>query len=166
MVVPGIPKKFRENGLAGVQEFAQGLNQFGEKIKQAGMQLCFHNHAFEFEPIEGREFYEALFTEADAQLVQAEVDVYWVQYAGVDPVALLKKYAGRCPLLHIKDMKIVDEKKTFAPVGAGLLDMPAIVQTAREIGSKWFIVEQDSSDQPIEEAVQISLNNMKKLIGA
>lgn len=165
IVCPSMPGEWRETGVDGFKQFGEKLNILGEKMKKAGMQLGYHNHNFEFEKVDGKYLYDYLFEATDPELVKAQVDVYWVQYGGEDPIAHLKKYAGRCPLLHMKDMT-ADEEPTFAPVGAGILDMKGIIQTARETGVEWFIVEQDRTQQPVLEAIAISLKNMRQLLEA
>jgi len=163
IVVPSMPGQWRDKGVDGFKQFGERLNVMGEKIKQAGMGFCYHNHNFEFEKVDGKYLYDHLFEATDPELVKAQVDIYWVQVGGEDPVAHLKKYAGRCPLLHMKDMT-AGEDKMFAPVGAGIIDMKGIIQTARETGAEWFIVEQDSMQLPVLEAIEISLKNMRNLL--
>ncbi len=163
VVCPSMPGSLAEKGVEGIREFAAKLNEIGAKLKEAGVQLCYHNHSFEFKMVEDKLLIDHLFAAADPQYVRAEVDVYWVQHGGQDPAAFLRKYAGRCPLLHMKDMT-GGEKKTFAPVGTGILDMRGIVRAAKETGAVWYIVEQDRSEEPILQAIATSLKNMKELL--
>ncbi len=163
IVCPSMPGGFVEKGVEGIKEFAAKLNEIGAKLKEADVQLCYHNHSFEFKMVEDKLLIDHLFAAADPQYVKAEVDVYWVQYGNQDPVAFLRKYAGRCPLLHMKDMT-GGEKKTFAPVGTGVLDMHGIVRAAKETGAVWYIVEQDRSEEPILQAIATSLKNMQRLL--
>ena len=116
------------------------------------MQLCYHNHDFEFKKANGKYLLDYLFESADPELVKAEVDVYWVRHGGEDPVHHLRKYRGRCSSLHMKDMTR-DNRKTYAPVGTGQLNFPEIIRTAKEIGAVWFVVEQDEADQPVLDAI-------------
>jgi sugar phosphate isomerase/epimerase len=165
MVCPSMSGQFREGGVDGFKLFAEKLNDIGEKIKQAGMQFYYHNHAFEFEKVDDRCLFSYLLQGTDPNLVKLEVDLYWVKKGGEDPIEFIKKHADRSLMLHMKDMT-AGEEPTFAPVGTGILDFPGIVKTAREIGVKWFVVEQDSSIGNILEEVEISLKNMKKLLSA
>jgi sugar phosphate isomerase/epimerase len=163
VVCPYMSEQWTSRGSAGYKEYARLLEKAGEKIKQAGMQLCYHNHDFEFKQEGGKYLLEFLLEACGADLVKLEVDAYWVKKAGVDPVAFLQKYAGRCRLIHMKDMT-ADAKQDFAPVGTGSMDFKAIIPAARKAGVEWFIVEQDSANQPVLEAIAISLKNMRGLL--
>src|SRR5215468_1419518 len=81
------------------------FNQAGEKAQSAGIQFCYHNHNFEFTKYDNTTAYEYLLNTLDPKLVKFEMDCFWVTHAGQDPVVYFKKYPGRFPLLHIKDMK-------------------------------------------------------------
>lgn len=165
MICPSMPGIFREAGVDGFKQFAEKLNIFGEKIKQAGMQFYYHNHDFEFQKVDDRCLFSYLLEGTNPDLVKLEVDLYWVKKGGHDPVEFIKKHATRSLMLHMKDMT-ADESATFAPVGTGIIDFPAIMKVAREIGVRWFVVEQDRSSGNILEEVEISLKNMKKLLSA
>lgn len=162
MVCPYMPDTWQKKGAAGYKEFAGLLETAGEKIKAAGLQLCYHNHNFEFKKEGDKYLLDFLFEACKADIVKAEVDAYWIKFAGLDPVEFLQKHAGRCKLIHMKDMT-TDGKKNFAPVGTGLMDFKGIIQTARQTGVDWFIVEQDQTSQPVLEAIAISLKNMRQL---
>jgi sugar phosphate isomerase/epimerase len=136
------------------------MNELGAKLKEAGFQLCYHNHSFEFQKFDDVTGMEIFYGTADAALVGAEVDVYWVQHGGEDPVAFLNRYKGRTPLIHLKDMA-KDESRSFAEVGEGILDMGAIVSTAEANGAKWFIVEQDTCPGNPMDSVKLSYKNIK-----
>ena len=163
IVCPSMPEEWRQNGADGIKAFAEKMNTFGQKIKAAGMQLCYHNHAFEFEKVNDKYIIDHLFEATDHDLVKSELDVYWVVRGGEDPVSFLQNHAGRCPLLHMKDMAN-DKDKSFAPVGTGTLDMKAIIDMAKKTGAKWFIVEQDRTKLPVLEAIEISLHNLRELL--
>jgi len=165
LVVPSMPGKWRENGVDGIKAFGEKMNAIGEAAHKVGIHLCYHNHSFEFEMIDGKSLYDHLFEVTDPNLVKAEVDVYWVKHGGIDPSSLLKKYAGRCPLLHLKDMTAGDNP-TFAPVGEGIIDIEGIIKTAHETGYDWLIVEQDRTQRPVLEAVEISLKNIRRFLAS
>ncbi len=164
IVIPSMPGHFRRTDEHGLKEFAYNLNTFGYKVKEAGMQLCYHNHSFEFEKLDdGRTLYDVIFTETDAELVKAEVDVAWAFNAGVDPVELFDKYSDRVKLLHMKDL---DKNGKLAPVGEGVIDMPAVIKKAKEIGVAYYIVEQDRTREgkDILNEIEISYKNLSKLL--
>jgi sugar phosphate isomerase/epimerase len=158
VVLPYIPPAQR-GGLDVFKKIAETLNKSGEKVKAAGMSLCYHNHAFEFEPMGGTTGLELLMKETHKDLVSLEMDVFWVSVAGHDPVKLLKKYSNRVALLHLKDKakglatqyneKV--PKDTFKEVGNGSLNFPAILAEAKKTGVKNYFVEQDQTPgDPIE----------------
>lgn len=163
VICPVMPPQWSQRGSAGYKEFAQLLEKAGEKIQQAGMQLCYHNHDFEFKQEEGKYLLEFLLEACKADLVKMEVDAYWVKKAGVDPVEFFQKHTGRCRLIHMKDMT-ADAKQDFAPVGTGSMDFKNLIPAARKAGVEWFIVEQDKANQPVLEAITISLKNMRELL--
>jgi len=95
--------------------------------------------------------------------IQAELDTYWVQTGGEDPVAYIRKYAGRLPRLHIKDRAPAPDDETcpFAEVGQGILDWDAIFDAAPEAGVEWYLVEQDNWTRPPLECARMSIEFLK-----
>jgi len=164
VVVPSMPRDVRSGGVAEIEKFAAGLNKYGELVKKAGMQLCYHNHSFEFEKVEdGRTIWDVLFSAADADLVKAEVDIAWVYDADVDPVELLSKWGDRVKLLHMKDL---DKERKLTPVGEGEIDLAKVVAKAKQIGVDWYVVEQDRTREgkDILDEITISYKNMVQLL--
>lgn len=158
IVLPYIPPAQR-GGVETFKKLAETLNKSGEKAKAAGLTLCYHNHAFEFEPLQGTTGLDLLMKETHKGLVWLEMDVFWVSVAGHDPVALLKKYANRVALVHLKDKASGTAvqfnenvpKETFKEVGNGTLDFPAILEAAKKASVKNYFVEQDQTPgDPIE----------------
>jgi sugar phosphate isomerase/epimerase len=147
------------------------FNKAGETAQKAGIQFCYHNHNFEFTKYGNTTAYQYLLNTLDAKLVQFEMDCFWVTHAGEDPVAYFKKYPGRFPLLHIKDMKDkpaptheLDAKPgLFAPVGHGTIDWKRIFAAARQGGMQHYYVEEDYCEQPPIEAVRMSYDYLSKL---
>lgn len=160
VVVPYLGEN-RRSGASGWQKVANEMNAVGQKLKENGLQLCYHNHAFEFETFDGETGLDLFYRTADPNLVQSELDTYWVQHGGQDPVAYLRRYAGRVPLVHLKDMAN-DENRSFAEVGTGVMEMENIILAAREAGAKWFIVEQDSCPGDTMESARLSFNTIKE----
>lgn len=159
IVVPWLAEE-RRRDKAGYLRLAEVLNEVGETVKQEGLQLAYHNHDFEFkQQFDGKPGLEILFDETDPNLVQGEVDTYWVLFAGQDPIEFLGKYPGRFSLIHIKDMDKDD--RSFAPIGTGTLPLDAIVQAAPAAGAKYLVVEQDTTKGPSLDAVRTSITNLK-----
>jgi sugar phosphate isomerase/epimerase len=144
---------------AGWAEIAKGLDAGGAVIREAALTLCYHNHAHEFEKIDGQYVLDFLYENTDPSHLAAQIDTYWVKYGGEDPVAVIRKYAGRCPLLHIKDM-VADESRTFAEVGQGIIEWTPVFAAGAEAGAEWYIVEQDTCASDSIESARISADFM------
>jgi sugar phosphate isomerase/epimerase len=135
------------------QQFADRMNAAGEKCRAAGLQFCYHNHAFEFQGREGERPIDVLLERFDRKLVELELDVFWVSTAGYDPADFLKRNAGRVRLVHLKDkpkdapVQYTENVKPegFAEVGGGSLDFKRILAAAGEAGVQRYIVEQDET---------------------
>ncbi|MDQ6705668.1 MAG: sugar phosphate isomerase/epimerase [Acidobacteriota bacterium] len=129
------------------------MNRAGEQCHAAGLQFCYHNHAFEFEGEKRKRPIDLMIERLDPKNVGFEMDVFWVSVAGNDPVAMLSQLKGRVPLVHLKDEKRGTptqynekvSKDTFQEVGHGSLDFPAILRAAEAAGVKHYFVEQDQT---------------------
>jgi sugar phosphate isomerase/epimerase len=126
------------------------LDQIGRIIQENGMVFAYHNHAFEFESRLGKEYlFDALFSQTSPSALQVELDLGWVQYAGLSPLAYIAKYQGRLPLLHLKDFRQAADGGAIdtVEIGKGDLDIPAVIAAARSAKVDWLIVEQDRCSQ-------------------
>jgi len=163
---------------------ADGLNRQGEIASKAGLRVAYHNHHFEFKKFaDGSSPETVLLDNTDPNLVDFEADLYWVVTAGEDPEAWLRKYKNRFRLVHVKDRykddkakEIESKEKTIDPfwgvgasciVGTGKIDFPKILNTARENGVDYFIVEQERFDgtTPMK-AAEADATYMKNLVFA
>jgi len=134
------------------------------KAAEAGLQILYHNHAFEFETkVDGMYGLDYLLATIPADAIQAELDVYWVQTGGEDPVKYINKYAGRLPRIHIKDRAAspADQECPFAEIGQGILDWDAIFDAAPSAGIAWYVVEQDRWIRPPLESAKMSVEYLK-----
>ena len=162
VICPSLPEARRRDA-AGWRQVAASLNQIGERCAARGLLFGYHNHAFEFPEVPGaggQRGIDILLGETDPALVFWEPDVYWVKKGGGDPAAMIRQYAGRVPITHLKDMTS-DERQTFAEVGEGALDWPAILAASQEAGVEWHCVEQDRCDRPPLESVRLSLQHLR-----
>jgi len=141
LVCPWLPAD-RRGGEQDWLALAALLERLGARCTQAGLRLAYHNHSFEFVRFGDRYALDLLYEETTPQNVRCELDTYWVKHGGEDPADYIRRYAGRGPLLHIKDMA-ADEGRSFAEVGRGILDWPAIRRAALESGVECCVVEQD-----------------------
>ena len=121
------------------------LDRAGAVLREAGLVLTYHNHASEFYNYDGKTVLRHIYDETNPQNIQAEIDTYWVQLGGGNPVQWLESLKGRSPLLHMKDVGVLkDGGPTMVEIGSGNLDFKAIVTAAEAAGCEWFIVEQDT----------------------
>src|SRR5438105_924910 len=148
-------------GLDHYKYIAQQFNKAGEKCKKAGIQLCYHNHDFEFEKQDGKFPYDILLNETDKELVKMEMDIYWVTKAGQDPVTLMNQHPNRFPLWHIKDMDSTPEH-AFTEVGNGTINFKKIFKQANKAGLKYFFVEQDKCPGSPFDSITKSIAYIKK----
>jgi sugar phosphate isomerase/epimerase len=160
-VVAYVQEERRQN-IEQMQQVARILNSNGEVCRQAGIGFAYHNHDFEFAPVEGTTMFDLLLKETDPELVAFEIDLYWLRYAGVDPVEMLRRLAGRVPLAHIKDMA-ASEKREPAVVGEGIFPWRETLEACVAAGVEWYIVEQDNPTDPLAQ-VERSLRNLERLL--
>jgi len=138
------PGGVKFDSLADVKTFAARLNAAGKVLHEAGLTFCYHNHHIEFRRLAGKPVLQILFEVTDPRYLQAELDTYWVQHGGGDPVAWCQRLKGRLAILHMKDYTVSTENQaTFAEVGNGNLDWKRIIPAAETAGCQWFCVEQD-----------------------
>lgn len=139
----------------------KALDAGGAILRQAGVQLCYHNHAHEFSLLGGQYAYDLLFGAASPENLAAEIDVFWVRYAGINPVTIINRYAGRSPLIHVKDMANA-KSRAFAAVGSGILPWHEIFPAGIKAGADWYIVEQDTCPRDSLESAAESAEFMSK----
>ena len=171
IVCSSIPKTIA-NSADGYKRGAEQYNKWGERAKSMGMRFGFHNHDAEFQPYGDVTGFDVLMKYTDPTLVQWQMDCYWVAQAGHDPVAMLRQYGHRIQSLHLKDRKpnVRTSFSTgpaaahFTEVGEGTLDWKAIFRLAASDHIQWMFVEQDQTDKPPLESLQISYRNIEKLM--
>ncbi|MCZ8515580.1 sugar phosphate isomerase/epimerase [Paenibacillus filicis] len=140
------------------------LEEVGAEARKQGLIFGYHNHAFEFEDrVDDAFVFDALYAATTPEAVQVEMDVCWVQFAGQDPLAYIPKYAGRLPLLHLKDFsKSAEGGMQTLELGQGSVNLPGVLQASSEAGVEWLIVEQDHCQNPPLESVTNSLGWLKR----
>ncbi|MDB5085769.1 MAG: sugar phosphate isomerase/epimerase [Bacilli bacterium] len=159
----GLPGEYRTSRASYVQ-FAKEASEIGRKLSDAGLKFIYHNHNFEFVKFDGLTGMEILLQETDPAAVDFEIDVYWVQAAGADPAAWVKKVDGRMKVVHLKDMMMNDDRQQFfAEVGEGNMNWSTILPACEQIGVEWAPVEQDRCLGNPFDSLQISFNNLTKM---
>lgn len=156
LVCPWHDMKTRDDAL----RLADIMNKTAEKLSKAGMRLGYHNHAHEFAVDGGETLMDTLLKNTD-EAIFAEFDVFWVAYAGYDPVEYIRKYAGRQPLMHLKELAA--DRKANVELGTGILDFAAIIQAGQAAGTEHFIIEQEEYTLPVIDSCKASLDAVLKL---
>jgi sugar phosphate isomerase/epimerase len=158
----------------GWKQAAATFNRAGEASKKAGMQFAYHNHWFEYFPVDGKLPYDILLQETDSNSVKMEMDLCWTVIGGADPVTYFEKYPGRFPLVHVKDMKKLPKVDTsgaqnfgdslddMTEVGSGVIDWKRIFAHADKAGLKHYIVEHDKPKDGFD-SIKISYQYLKGL---
>ncbi len=163
IAIPYLTPEYRP-GNEKFNEVLKGAAAIGEECKKQGLVLLYHNHDFEFEKVDGEYALDLLYRVVPKELLETELDTCWVKVAGECPAAYIRKYAGRAPVVHLKDFympgekpehmyslvglkeeeKAAEEAFGFRPVGKGMQNFPAIMEACEEAGAQWVVVEQDA----------------------
>jgi sugar phosphate isomerase/epimerase len=188
VAVPYLPEE-RRPGKPLFDKTLEQMEQLGKKAKEAGLQLLYHNHDFEFVKIGDRLGLDVIYETIPADLLQTQIDTCWVKVAGQDPAEYIRKYKGRAPVVHLKDfykqetdkdikmyeligIKGKDHKPSdkkafgFMPLGFGQQDIPEILEASKEAGASWVVVEQDEPQEgrTALECARLSIKYLKNLI--
>jgi sugar phosphate isomerase/epimerase len=150
VIVPWLPDAERET-VDGARALARELGRLSEACAERGIRLGFHNHAYEFAPLDGTTIWQVLLDELPPAF-DLELDVYWASIGGRDPVELIRGLDGRLRLLHMKDRSSGPDGGDVAP-GDGILDWPAIVAAGTARGVEWYVVEEDN---PLDALAEIA----------
>jgi len=140
------PYKGPQKDLDAFKKFADEFNQKGEICKKNGIRFAYHNHDYSFVTMNGEMGQDVMMKNTDANLVDFELDMYWVVAAGQDIETWLKKYPKRFRLCHVKDRKKgapLTDKDESVVVGTGSINYPKILKTAKKYGMEYYIVEQE-----------------------
>lgn len=169
LVIPYLADKNRQT-LDDYRKVAGHANKAAALAGKAGIQLAYHNHAFEFEPkTGGRTGFDVLMSEFSPEM-QFEIDVFWVKVGGVEPLDLMKKLTGRISQVHLKDLKAGLALPAFGSVpadafqelGDGIIPMEPIMVAAKAAGVKHCHVEQDQSPDPLA-SIRQSIAHLQRL---
>ena len=132
--------------IAQYESLAAFCNRVGKTCKSAGLKFAYHNHDFEFQPIDGQVPFDVLLHETEPNLVEFEIDLFWILKGGCDPLEYFESHPGRFTLCHLKDM---GEGQKMADVGAGQIDFGSIFRRSERAGLEYFFIEHDAPDDPL-----------------
>jgi len=159
--IGGLPGDYRS--AEGFARFAREASEVARRLAQGGIGFVYHNHSFELEKFGDRTGLAILYEDSDPKCFLSEIDTYWVQHGGGSPAAWIRKLKGRAPCLHLKDMTNQGGQQLMAEIGEGNLDWPDILAAARQAGTEWYIVEQDTCQRDPFESLAISLRNLRAM---
>jgi len=167
VAIGGMPPELRDSE-AGFRSFVAIANGIGERLADAGLSFSYHNHSFEFIKFGDRSGLELFFDETDPRYVRAELDTYWIQHGGADPIAWIDRMAGRMPVIHLKDMVMTPSadgrgQQAMAEVGEGNMNFPGILEACRRAGVEFYAVEQDICQRDPFESLAISYRNLRAM---
>ena len=160
LVIAWIPPEERRT-LDDYKRAAERLSRAATEARAAGLQFAYHNHDFEFAPLDGRLPYDVLLAETDPKLVQLEVDLYWIVKGGQDPLAYFARWPGRFPMVHVKDSAGPPDHR-MVEVGAGKIDFKKIFAQRDQAGIQHFFVEHDEPADPFA-SIRASYEYLKHL---
>jgi sugar phosphate isomerase/epimerase len=157
--IGALPKEGRSS--EGYATYIPKLITWADKFKQRGFRLAYHNHRFEFEKYNGVLAIDILFN--NIPNLYSELDLFWVNAGGADPVAWIEKLKGRIHEIHFKDCTVREDVAIMAEVGEGNLNWPAIIDACKKTSIEWYIVEQDKCERSPLDCVATSYANLKKM---
>jgi sugar phosphate isomerase/epimerase len=165
VVAPWIDPQDRPNDREGWKAFGRRLSGLSRRLAQEGLRFAWHNHEFEFEALPDGSFG---IEHALGENVLIELDLGWLFKSGQDPLIWLKRYAGRLPAVHVKDVAAPNtspEEMDFADVGAGVMDWPLYWRAAVQAGAELMIAEHDAPAD-WRRFARVSATAMRRLAGA
>ncbi len=147
-----------------VRRLGEEMSEVGLALREKGLRMTMHNHAVQFQHrVEGRPVYWLIVESTDPRYVFFEPDTFWIKFAGFDPVEVISRLRGRCPLVHLKDMR--DERtREMEEVGAGVIDFRSVLRACAEAGVEYGFVEHDSPRGDSIEAAARMLSRLKGLM--
>ncbi len=161
VAIGGLPQEYRNE--EGFVRFAHEASVAVRPLIDAGLTFSYHNHSFELQRFAGRTGMQMLVDESDAQAFSFEIDTYWIQHGGANPVTWLQALRERMHVVHLKDMAMEGGKQLFTEVGAGNLEWGAILAACRQAHIEWYIVEQDTCQRDPFDSLKISLDNLRQM---
>jgi sugar phosphate isomerase/epimerase len=148
VVVPSLAPGDRTRD--GYLRVADDLNRCAAAGRERGLRIGYHNHDYEFAPLDSRQTgYDLLLTATDPALVDMELDLFWAVRAGSDPVTLFEQHPGRFRHCHVKDMRDIDGAQQMVDVGQGEIDFARTFASAQLAGLRYYFVEHDNPADPL-----------------
>jgi sugar phosphate isomerase/epimerase len=155
VIVPWLTEEERRTA-DDVRRFASEMNDISRMLAARGIRLGYHNHAFEFAPLDGTTAWDVLLAEL-APEVDLELDVFWASVGERDPITVIRDGGSRIRLLHMKDRAPGPEPRD-APAGTGVLDFAGIIAAGRDAEVDWYVAEQDEPGDALTDIARAYAN--------
>ena len=161
VAIGGMPEEYLN--AEGFSRFAKDASVAARPLVDAGLTFSYHNHSFELERIGNRTGLQILAEDSDPDVLSFEVDTYWIQHGGGNPVTWLERLRDRMHIVHLKDLAMKGREQRFAEVGEGNLEWPAILTACHEAGIEWYLIEQDRCEHDPFDSLKLSLDNLRAM---
>ena len=158
VVIPEMDGRWRRT-LDDWRRACELLGRAAEQARAAGLAFAYHNHDVEFQALQGRIPYDVLLETTDPELVRCQLDLYWIRKGGQNPLPYFRRWPGRFPMVHVKDMT---PDGRMADVGAGAIDWGAIFAHRAEAGIEHYFIEHDEPADPLA-SVRASYHYLSRL---
>jgi sugar phosphate isomerase/epimerase len=165
--IGGVPPPYNSEGADGFRRWAGDAAPVIARLKEAGIRFGYHNHAFEFQTYgPDRQWLYSIFMEEAGPDLLLELDLYWANHAGVNPVRIIEKAPGRLPVVHLKDVEMDGNNPVMAPVGEGNLDWSVLLPALQAAGTEWVCVEQDTCRRDPFDCLRSSFEYLQRALAA
>ena len=170
VVCSTIPHRQKYLSVEDCEQAAATLNESGERLARAGLRCCYHTHGIEFQKSGDGTVFDVLAKRVDPRYANFEMDIFWIVYGFQDPVKMLRRYPGRFPLMHVKDIRKGTplggspgdvREEDSVPLGQGIVDIAAALRTAKATGVRHFYIEDEAVDAAKQ--LPISLEYLSRL---
>ena len=161
VAIGGMPQEYRDSD--GFARFAREASSAARPLIEMGLTFSYHNHSFELERVGKRTGLQILADESDAATFSFEIDTYWIQHGGANPVTWLHRLRDRMHVVHLKDLAMEGSQQLFAEVGEGNLEWGPILDACRDSGIEWYLVEQDRCQRDPFDSLKLSLDNLRAM---
>jgi sugar phosphate isomerase/epimerase len=161
LVVAFVPPPARRT-LDDWKRLAAAFNRAGEAARRHELRFCYHNHDYEFASLAGEIPYDVLLSATDRNLVELELDLYWITKGGRDPLEYFSRWPGRFPLVHVKDMDATP-RRWFTEAGRGTIDFRRIFRRSAQAGIRHYFYEQDETQGDVFKSAETSYTYLRSL---
>ncbi|MEE2659109.1 MAG: sugar phosphate isomerase/epimerase [Candidatus Latescibacterota bacterium] len=161
VAIGGLPQEYRNE--EGFPRFAREASRAVRPLIDAGLTFSYHNHSFELERFGSSTALEILIEESDPRTFSFEIDTYWIQHGGGNPVSWLRRLKDRMHIVHLKDLAMHGSEQLFAEVGEGNLEWQPILEACADADIEWYLIEQDRCQRDPFESLGISLRNLRQM---